>query len=159
MRWSNSIKNIDFILAVESCLTKNAGKCCLSWHASIFKLIFHQLYMLHYSIKVLIDNFLFDANYSFSKNHGFCTLHRIGSLGWKDLAKVLLILRYLDVSTRASRKLQIWILLSRSELTVISFLDGTISYCVPQIGMLDGWTCEKVQSIFLFFVDFKLIIF
>ena len=96
-------------------------KCCWSWHASRINLLFLRLYFLHFSFNASIDSFLHETDGSFLKIMKFVFVHRTWSPDWPNVAKVLLLLNYLDVPNRASRKQHFCIRLSRSRLRVASF--------------------------------------
>ena len=112
---------------------------------------FLQLYLPCFSIKVSIDTLLLDAEYwleNIMKN----IIRGEASAHWPKMAKVLL-LGYLDIPTRLSGDLQIWIFVSISESILIffrCFLQGTISDCVPSIGILMVAKCRRVHLTFIF---------
>ena len=73
------------------------------------------------------------------------SLHRNLSFDWAKVVKILFVLTYLVILTRLLRELQIWILVSRTEFTVIFFmccLEGAVPDCVPK--------CKRVHLTFIF---------
>ena len=54
-----------------------------------------------------------------SKYHEIYSLRRCWNADWPKMAKVLVLLSYLDIPTDLSRELQIWFPVSKSELTLI----------------------------------------
>ena len=138
---------------MESWLTRIARKCCLFSHASLFKLIFLQFYLLLSSIKASIDTFLLEADYSFLNFMKFFFYIGIGVLLNKKCQKCVY---HWDIS--------IFQLILLENYRFEFFYQGvnwwwyifrwlvhkTISDFVSHIEMLTGWTCEKVYSIFLF---------
>ena len=96
-----------------------------------------------------LNRYLFSWNRLFiTKKHENCLLHWIWCPDWPNVAKILLVLNYLDIITRPSLKQYFWIRLSRCEL-VVTFLGETNFDCFPYFGLLINWTGKKVQLMFL----------
>ena len=88
-----------------------------------------------------------------SKYHEEYSLHRNWSPHWPKVANEQIVLGYLDILTRPSRELQIWIFVSKSELTLKSsgfFIERIISDCVPSIGNLMVRKCKRAPLTFIF---------
>ena len=77
------------------------------------------------------------------KNHENRLLHRIWSPHWPNVAKVIIVLNYLDIPNPTSRKQRYWIRLSRSEMTVTSFWTF-LPYDKFWLRLLD-WNFDKLN--------------
>ena len=53
----------DFVPCSGSECARNARKCIWSWHTSIFKIIFLQIYLVQFSVRVTKYSFLLEKDY------------------------------------------------------------------------------------------------
>ena len=127
-------KSLILIRAVVSWRTGSAGKCCWSWHASIFKVKFLSCTWFIFPSKCQAIAFIWGRLLVFWKSWNLSSTRELES--WlRKSGKRLPVLRYLDVPTRPSRKLQrfeffyhIWI---ESDIYYRWIPGGTVSACVP----------------------------
>ena len=95
-----------------------------------------------------------------SKHLKILFLHRNWNLDRPELAKVILVETYLDIPTRPSRKLQLWIFISGSELT-LSFYYRTLT--VESLWFYSFYRLDFFNNFFLsdirFFFKIKCCMF
>ena len=87
-----------------------------------------------------------------------CLLHRTWSPDWPNVAKVFIVLSYLDTPTRFSRKQHFWIRRLRSELAVTSswtFLRWNKIWLCPIDWNVDNLNLQKVSIIVVSMPIFK----
>ena len=119
--WNFPLKRNCFFRAVVSWWTRNARNAIRLvmpryWKSYFFNstcfVFFHQIVKPYPFTWGGLFVFKYHEEYSLCRNR---------SPYWPKVAKVLLVLGSLDIPTRPSPELQIWILVSRSELTMIYF--------------------------------------
>ena len=104
---------------MESWRTRIAWKCCWYWHASLFQLIFLAL-PASFCVKMSIDSFSIEADYSFLNIKEFVLYIRIGILIDRNRPSAIFvqISWYSNLSSSKTTHLKF---LLRPELTVIYF--------------------------------------
>ena len=92
-------------------------------------------------------------------NHKICLLHRTWSPDWPNVGKLLLVLNYLNIPNRPSRKQHFWFRLSRSELEVkcLRMLRSWNKFWLrPLDWIADKLNMQKASSIVVSRSIFKL---
>ena len=101
-----------FFRAVKPLWTGNARKCNLFWQASVFKLIFPQLYEFHFLSTSESIAFLYDVEYSFLNIIKFIPYNWIGTMIDLKKSKMRCVERDLQVPTHPSQKSRFRLVLS-----------------------------------------------
>ena len=111
-----------------------------------------QPYLLHFTVKISIDDLLLEVTLCFWISKKLSFPSELESWLTK-FRKMLSVLRHLDIPFCPSRKLHIrnfnqGLIWRWYRFNCLSY--GEFSDFVPYTGILIGWPCENVQSIFLF---------